>query len=128
MSHCPSCGCEPWTEGEPCMVCGEGIVGTLTIEGPLGRRTFGIHKTDVGQRLLRGVVAECENGSEARFAANPQYRFERSPEGWFVEHIASADENPTFHNGVELPHGEKRPLEPGDAISIGPEKGRVTVV
>ena len=128
MSHCPSCGCEPWTEGEPCMVCGEGIVGTLRIEGPLGGRTFGIRYTSVGRSLLQGVVAECEKGSEARFAAEPQYQLERSPEGWFVEHVAPADKNPTCHNGVELPHGEKRPLVPGDVISIGPEKGRVTVV
>lgn len=127
MPHCPSCGCEPWSEGEPCMVCGEGLVGELTLQGPSGQCKFGVRFTEVGRSLLKSMVASSDGDTEARFAAEPQFRLERSPEGWFVEHRAPADKNPTFHNGTEVVAGERRPLAPGDSISIGPEKAMVTV-
>lgn len=95
--------------------------GVVLVDVASGREQRTNLPTPVGRRLLRKIA------EEAHFASDPQFDLIRDDAAgaWLLRHSASAT-NPTYYDGRPVgtdPH----PIEDGGAISVGPERLRMTV-
>lgn len=120
---CPQCGHENDESRRECAACSFiNFPPAVTLTGATGKPLRMTIDTSVDRHLLRRAV-----GDEFIYASEPQYRIykDRVLGGWAIQHDPGAT-HPTFYNGSPL-GAEPRLIEEGAAISVGPDKARVTV-
>jgi hypothetical protein len=113
---CASCGFKDHKAGATaCEVCGT-IPGTLVLRGKDGSGELAIRAaTDVGQRLLAGLV-----GEDRRFLSEVQFHVRKDDgRGAWVVQAAGGATNRSHCNGRPL-GDDAEPLGLGSEITVGP--------
>ena len=120
MWSCKACGTENDAATGGCAGCGATRSSRLRLTFPATGATATIAvSTSYGQALLRTM-----GGEDARFAGEPQLRFERTASGWTVAHHPGA-RNPTWMNGAPLVGVVV--VATGSVLTIGPERLPITL-